>query len=102
MAKDADVAIAFVGLNAEWETEGYDRKTLDLPGRTNELVERVAAANPNTVVVTQSVSISPIYQESSLLRRVNTHRALLSPCLGRRKSLPSCTPGTLVMHLETP
>ncbi|KAF5318104.1 hypothetical protein D9619_012049 [Psilocybe cf. subviscida] len=56
LAKDADVTIAFVGLNAEWETEGYDRKTLDLPGRTNELVERVTEANPNTVVVTQSGS----------------------------------------------
>lgn len=56
LANEADVAIVFVGLDAEWETEGYDRKTLDLPGRTNELIERVAAANKKTVVVTLSVS----------------------------------------------
>lgn len=56
IAKEADVVIAVVGLNAEWETEGYDRKTLGLPGRTDELISKVVAANPNTVVVTQSGS----------------------------------------------
>lgn len=55
LAKDADVVIAVVGLNADWETEGYDRTTLALPGRTDELVSKVAAANPQTIVVTQSV-----------------------------------------------
>jgi len=55
-AKEADVAVVIVGLNSDWETEGYDRKTLDLPGRTNELVTKVAAVNKKTVVVTQSGS----------------------------------------------
>jgi len=53
LARDADVVIAVVGLNADWETEGNDRKTLALPGRTDELVDKVAKANRNTVVVTQ-------------------------------------------------
>ena len=57
LASDADAAIVVVGLNGEWETEGYDRKTLALPGRTDELVAKVAAVNPRTVVVTQSVSL---------------------------------------------
>ncbi|KAJ2929628.1 hypothetical protein H1R20_g7478, partial [Candolleomyces eurysporus] len=56
LAKEADVVIAVVGLNGDWETEGYDRTTLALPGRTDELVSKVAAANPRTVVVTQSGS----------------------------------------------
>lgn len=56
LASEADVAIAVVGLNADWETEGYDRTTLALPQRTDELVARVAKANPKTVVVTQSGS----------------------------------------------
>ncbi|KZT18915.1 glycoside hydrolase family 3 protein [Neolentinus lepideus HHB14362 ss-1] len=56
LAKDADVVIAVVGLNADWETEGYDRTTLALPGRTDELVEKVNKANPNTIVVNQSGS----------------------------------------------
>jgi len=59
IAKEADVVVCVVGLNADWETEGYDRKTLDLPGRTNELVEKVVGVNKNTVVVTQSVSLYP-------------------------------------------
>lgn len=54
-AEEVDVVIAVVGLNADWETEGYDRTTLALAGRTDELVEKVLAVNKRTVVVTQSV-----------------------------------------------
>lgn len=54
IARDADVALVFVGLNGEWDTEGIDRPNLDLPHRQNELVARVAAVNPKTVVVLQS------------------------------------------------
>lgn len=50
-AEAADVAVVVVGTNDEVESEGYDRPTLDLPGRQDELVRRVSAANPNTVVV---------------------------------------------------
>ena len=57
LAKDADVAIVVVGTNGDWETEGNDRTSLELPGHTNELISRVAAANKKTVVVTQSVSL---------------------------------------------
>lgn len=56
LAKESDVAVVVVGLNADWETEGYDRTTLALPGKTDELVRRVTEVNKNTVVVTQSVS----------------------------------------------
>ncbi|EJD37897.1 glycoside hydrolase family 3 protein [Auricularia subglabra TFB-10046 SS5] len=55
-AKAADVAIVVVGLNAEWESETFDRTTLALPARTDELVHRVAKANARTVVVNQSGS----------------------------------------------
>ena len=50
-AREADVAVVVVGLDGSWETEGYDRRSLSLPGRQDELVEAVAAANPRTVVV---------------------------------------------------
>ncbi|KAJ4475509.1 beta-glucosidase [Lentinula aciculospora] len=56
VAEDADAVIAIVGLNADWETEGYDRTTLALPGRTDELISKIAAVNKKTVVVTQSGS----------------------------------------------
>ncbi|HSG87821.1 MAG TPA: glycoside hydrolase family 3 C-terminal domain-containing protein [Pseudomonadales bacterium] len=50
-ARAADVAIVVVGLNPEWETEGADRVDMRLPGDQEELVRRVAAVNPRTVVV---------------------------------------------------
>jgi beta-glucosidase len=50
-ASRADVALVFVGTTQEWETEGRDRASLALPGRQDELVARVTAANPRTVVV---------------------------------------------------
>jgi beta-glucosidase len=53
-AAAASVAVLFVGLNAEWDSEGADRPHMNLPGNQNELIARVAAANPNTVVVLQT------------------------------------------------
>ncbi|MBN1936226.1 MAG: glycoside hydrolase family 3 C-terminal domain-containing protein [Anaerolineae bacterium] len=50
-AAEADVALLFVGTSDEWESEGFDRPDMELPGRQVELIEAVAAANPNTVVV---------------------------------------------------
>ena len=57
LASEADVVIAVVGLNADWETEGYDRPTLSLPGRTDELIQKVSQANTKTIVVTESVRL---------------------------------------------
>ena len=54
LAAESDVALLFVGLNGEWDTEGQDRQHMDLAGNQNELIGRVAAANPNTVVVLQT------------------------------------------------
>ena len=51
LAREADVAVVVVGTNEEVECEGVDRVSLALPGRQDELVRRVAAANPRTVVV---------------------------------------------------
>ena len=50
-AAQADVAVIIAGSSVEWESEGFDRESMDLPGRQNELIARVAAVNPNTVVV---------------------------------------------------
>lgn len=58
LAKTSDIAIVIVGLDAEWESEGYDRKTMDLPknGSQDRLIEAVIKANPKTIVVNQSGS----------------------------------------------
>jgi beta-glucosidase len=50
-AQSADVAIVCVGTTEAVETEGRDRTSLALPGRQEELVEAVQAANPRTIVV---------------------------------------------------
>jgi beta-glucosidase len=51
IASEADVAVVVVGTTEEVESEGFDRASLMLPGRQDELVRRVGAANPSTVVV---------------------------------------------------
>jgi beta-glucosidase len=56
LATDADVAIVVVGTTEDVESEGFDRESLALPGRQDELVARVASANPRTVVVVNAGS----------------------------------------------
>jgi beta-glucosidase len=56
LASRADVAVVIVGSSSECESEGYDRPGMSLPGGQDELVRRVAAANPNTVVVVNTGS----------------------------------------------
>jgi beta-glucosidase len=53
-ASDADVAVVVIGSANGTESEGYDKDSMVLPGRQDELVTRVAGANSNTVVVVNS------------------------------------------------
>jgi beta-glucosidase len=55
-AAAADAVVLVVGTTGEWESEGSDRPSMDLPGRQDELVRRVVAANPATVVVVNAAS----------------------------------------------
>ncbi|WP_200810933.1 glycoside hydrolase family 3 protein [Demequina sp. NBRC 110057] len=50
-ARAADLAVVVVGTNEECESEGWDRVTLALPGRQDELVSRVLAEVPDAVIV---------------------------------------------------
>jgi beta-glucosidase len=50
------VAVVVVGTTEQVESEGFDRTSLALPGRQDELVARVAHANPRTVVVVNAGS----------------------------------------------
>ena len=59
-AAAAEVAIVVVGTSSDFETEGEDRAAFHLPGAQDELVRRVAAANPNTVVVVNAGSAVPM------------------------------------------
>ncbi len=51
VAKNADMAIIFAGSNRDYETEASDRKDLSLPFGQEELIEKVLAVNPKTIVV---------------------------------------------------
>ncbi len=56
VAAESDVAVVVVGTTEQVESEGFDRTSLALPGRQDELVARVARANPRTVVVVNAGS----------------------------------------------
>ena len=61
-AKNADVVLMFLGLPEAAESEGFDRETLDMPAKQIALLEQVAAANQNVVVVLSNgsvVSVAP-------------------------------------------
>lgn len=51
LATASDVVLVVVGTSSAVESEGYDRSTLRLPGRQDDLVAAVAAANSRTVVL---------------------------------------------------
>ena len=51
IAKKSDVAIVFAH---QWESEGMDLPNLSLPDDQDQLIARVAAANPHTIVVLET------------------------------------------------
>ena len=51
LAAEADVALVLAGLPLHYESEGIDRKHIDLPPSHNRLIEAVAEKQPKTVVV---------------------------------------------------
>lgn len=67
LAKNSDVAIVFA---YQWESEGMDLPTLALPGQQDDLIAKVAAVNPHTVVVVESggpVTMPWVGQVSAIL-----------------------------------
>lgn len=51
LARKSDVAVVVVGYSPKLEGEGFDRKSMDLPAGQDELIEAVAGANKDTIVV---------------------------------------------------
>ncbi|KAK6202383.1 beta-glucosidase [Scheffersomyces amazonensis] len=56
LSKSVDKVIVVAGLSKEWESEGFDRPDMDIPGFTNQLIEEIVKVNPNVIVVNQSGS----------------------------------------------
>jgi len=53
VAKGKDKVIIFAGLPDEYESEGFDRASFEMPPSHNKLIEAVSAINPNTAVILQ-------------------------------------------------
>jgi len=51
VAKKVEKVVLVIGLNNDWESEGYDRDTMHLPRATDKLVSAVLEVNKNTVIV---------------------------------------------------
>jgi beta-glucosidase len=56
LASKADAVVCVLGTSAEWETEGHDRSSMDLPGLQDQLVRRLVLANARTCVLVNAGS----------------------------------------------
>ena len=65
-ARDADVAVVFVGTDEHTATEEADRLTLKLPGNQLSLIQAVAGVNKNTVVVMQTLGCVEVEEFKNL------------------------------------
>ena len=65
-AREADVAIVFVGTDEHTATEEADRLTLLLPGNQLSLIQAVAEVNPHTIVVMQTLGCVEVEEFKNL------------------------------------
>ncbi|KAH8662620.1 glycosyl hydrolase family 3 N terminal domain-containing protein [Xylariales sp. PMI_506] len=68
LAKRCKYTIVCAGLNKDWESEGFDRADMDLPGTISKLITSVLDANPQAIIITQSgtpISMQPWISKSS-------------------------------------
>jgi beta-glucosidase len=62
IAKEVEIVILFCGLPFEYESEGYDRKSIEMPECHVELIKAVSKVNPKTIVVLNNGSAISMYQ----------------------------------------
>jgi beta-glucosidase len=70
LARRAETVVLFVGLPEGFESEGYDRTSLDLPGDQQALISRVTEVNPRTIVVLSNggvVSLEPWHDSAAAI-----------------------------------
>ena len=76
VAKDKDAVLVFIGLTDSYESEGFDRKHINLPESHNILMEELAKVNDNLIVVTSCGS--PI----KMSKWIKNAKAVLNVYLG--------------------
>ncbi len=79
VASKADAVLLFIGLTEEYESEGYDRKSMKLPASHNRLLDEILKVNENVTVVLSGGS--PV-----ILPRVKQIKAILNGYLGGQAS----------------
>lgn len=100
-AKNADVVLMFLGLPEAAESEGFDRDTLDMPAKQIALLEQVAAANQNVVVVLSNgsvVSVAP-WPRTPRHPRILAARPVRWPGACRRGFRPGQPSGKLAQSI---
>lgn len=56
LARTADTVVFVGGLSSDWESEGFDRTQMAIPGLSNDLIAAISKVNKNVVVVSQTGS----------------------------------------------
>jgi beta-glucosidase len=77
-AAAADAVVLVVGTNADWESEGEDRGSMDLPGEQDALIRRVCAANPRTIVCVNAGSPVTMDWARSETSRARTRSSVMA------------------------
>ena len=75
MAKEADAAVIFAGLPEAYESEGFDREHMDLPGNQNELIREIAKVQKRTIVVLHGGSSMILPWRDDVSAILNLHLA---------------------------
>jgi len=93
VAKDVDKVVIFVGLPDAKETEGFDRKTLDIPTNHTHLIDEICKVNPNVIVVVISGSVVNLNFENKV-------KGILMAYLGGQGAAPAIL--DLLYGIENP
>lgn len=75
LAKESSQVVFFAGFPEAMETEGIDKNTIALPANQNQLIEQVAAVNPNVTVALQNGSVVEMPWADKVAAIVETYLA---------------------------
>jgi|LGVF01.2.fsa_nt_gb beta-glucosidase len=65
IAQESDTTLLFIGLPDDYESEGYDRESLELPRKHIDLIHKICQVQPNTVVILSNGGIVDLSWERS-------------------------------------
>lgn len=75
LAQRSDKVVFFAGVQEQYESEGFDKKSPDLPRNQVELLTRIAQVNPQIIVVLQNGSVVTMPWEPQVQAILETYLA---------------------------